>query len=168
VGNLYPRLKGQVQILPATWVAAWVIAVARDVKEEGGRKKRLGQLRPVPPVTDWRDRQVVAYPVHSPNHWTLGVLINLAWDKRDEEVVPIKWVGLHFDSFPCNTEALLTAQTIGRHITGINSRSDLAFVNVPVPGQRKHSNDCALWPAHYLKMFLQDIQFYTEYCQASG
>jgi hypothetical protein len=120
-------------------------------------------------IATWRNRQIIAFPVHSTNHWTLGMVVNIAWDSDGDEgdVFSPVWVGFHFDSYPCNSEAMATAHKLGLQLTGITRRKDLKFTEIPVPGQASRSNDCALWPAHYLKTFLQDIDKFIEYCYVS-
>ena len=108
---------------------------------------------------------MLAFPVHSPAHWTLGLLVNLAWTKDDKKGVP-EWMLFHFDSHPTNVDyPLIIARHFAKCITGVKHRRDISIKDVPVPGQKTHSNDCGLWPAHYLKVILQDPDFIIDFCR---
>lgn len=118
--------------------------------------------RKVYPLIEWTTKRIIAFPVHSPGHWTLGITVNHAWGTGNKA----EWVIFHFDSFPFEGSSKSTAQKIGQFVTNVHHRKDIPIKSIPVPGQKTNTNDCALWPAHYLKIFLKDPDFFIEHCNS--
>jgi hypothetical protein len=79
--NIYHRLQGRVKILPAMWVANWMNKCASNIHED--ENKTMERAKLTQQVTEWRKHQVIAYPVHSPNYWTMGMVVNLARSEKD-------------------------------------------------------------------------------------
>lgn len=147
------------EVIPTACLNSWSTKKARAVPTRRNEKRgKRTQSLPIPPA-HWKTKRIIAYPVHSPGHWTLGILVNKLWQEQGEN-----WVAYHFDSFKCNEYALPTALAFGQYVTGIRHRCDLPIKEVPVPQQRAGSNDCGLWTAHYLKIFLKDIDFFIDFC----
>lgn len=167
VANLFPSLKGRVQIITTAWLSCWISACIRDVNLKEHRKTTLGRLKLTARISEWRQHQIIAYPVYSVQHWSLALLVNLAWSDIQTDVVSVDWTGFHFDSYPTGKDAIRTAKAVGQHLTGIKHRRNLRFIEVPVPGQKQYTNDCALWPAHYLRTFLENIPAFTKHCMVS-
>lgn len=147
--------------MSATLVAHWVSLSARKITDSP-EKFRKQRRRRVYPLIEWTSKRIIAFPVHSPGHWTLGIVINYSW--RTEQKAD--WRAFHLDSYPCNQEAIKTAHKIALFVTGIKHRYELSIKEIPVPGQRTSSNDCGLWPAHYLRVFLKEREAFINRFQS--
>jgi len=118
------------------------------------------------PYEAWRYKQILAFPVHTPGHWTLGVLVNTAYRQDGGEEQP-QWGLYHFDSYPSRTDATKRVSVaFAQFATGTRDSNDIRFIDIPVPGQKANSNDCALWPAHYLQIFLENLEELLKYCSS--
>lgn len=149
------------EVIPTEFLSSWSKRKARPVPK-GRNKIPNKRTRSLPsPLESWKTRRIIAYPVHSPGHWTLAILVNKLWLEKGQN-----WIVYHFDSFKCNEYALPTALSFGQYVTGIKHRRDLPIKEVPVPQQSPDSNDCGLWTAHFLKVFLKDVDFFINFCDS--
>ena len=161
MSNFFPELRDQVEILPTGWLNTWLSKKARPAPKKNQKKPSKSNAALPAQPEQWATRKLIAYPVHSPNHWTLCILINKSWPKAGKD-----WAAFHFDSFKCNSYAAPTAQSFGLYVTGIKHRCDLPIKDVTVPQQNKQSNDCGLWAAHFLKIVLKNFESCTEVCNS--
>ena len=113
-------------------------------------------------------KQIIAFPIFSdegnggPAHWTLGTLVDVNWQREGLEIQnDPSWHLFHFDSTLCNLENRETANAIGRFIL---QKVPFKFMEIPVPIQSPTSNDCGLYPAHFLRIFLTDVEKSIKFC----
>lgn len=118
------------------------------------------------PYEYWNSLRIIAFPIFakSPNHWTLGILVNKFWQSDKATQTKFNWVLLHFDSLPCNNSSIANGAQFAKFVTSSMDAKPIEIIDVPVPKQATHSNDCGLWPAHYLRTFLNDREFFIDYC----
>jgi hypothetical protein len=117
----------------------------------------------------FRENWIIAFPVHAaalsgPDHWSLGILVNELYNASRQNQDK-QWILFHFDSFPgCNENSKPNAIEIAKFI--IDAKSiDVEFVEVPVPMQSPISNDCGLFPAHFLRIFLRNPDLSIKVCK---
>lgn len=140
------------------------------VKAPGNSSKKKNQRsRAAVPSDTLRNKRVIAYPVHAdessgPPHWTLGILVNKSWDRNADTQADRRWSLLHFDTAHCNSSSESNALAVAKFIAGFKSNLEIEIVDVPVPKQPALSNDCGLYPAHFLKIFLSNIDKSIEEC----
>jgi Ulp1 family protease len=113
----------------------------------------------------WREKRVIAFPVHSkfPAHWTLAIAVNTNY--HPETPSPPNIQLFHFDSCPCNSGSHDKAVKFARFAFNLGKEEKLVAYEVPVPYQPTSSNDCGLYPAHFLKIFLNNVDKSVEFCQ---
>lgn len=125
---------------------------------------------PVKPSDSLLSKRIIAYPVHAAEgasgsaHWTLGVLVNRSWERNEDAQVGHDWVLLHFDTLHCNDKSESNAMKVARFIS--QKGSDIELIDVPVPRQPPLSNNCGLYPAHLLKIFLSNVERSIKDCTA--
>lgn len=114
-------------------------------------------------------KRIVAFPVHTehPNHWTLGILVNLNWTEakqftlgRSEE----NWCLFHFDSSGQDKSIMDSARQFASFILELPSPQCINAFMIPALEQPAESNDCGLYPFHFLRVFLRDRERNIEYC----
>jgi Ulp1 family protease len=112
----------------------------------------------------WKSKRILAYPVHtpSPGHWTLAIAVDMTW--RSSQKGSRKINIFHFDSLPVGNEHRDLAEKFGRHAFEVADSEELKVFEVPIPNQPAYSNDCGLYPSHFLKIFLSDIEKYLDFC----
>lgn len=116
------------------------------------------------------NKRIIAFPVHASGgasgwpHWTLGIVVNRKWEKSEEVQIQHDWILFHFDTMHCNDDSELNAVKVATFIT--QSNSNIKLIDIPVPKQPSLSNDCGLYPAHFLKIFLSNINRSIEECTA--
>jgi hypothetical protein len=158
VSNIFqPHLKDEVRILS---VLRYIIARADEFQRASKDKIGVNDLDAAK-LTYARHR-LVAFATIEDFHFTLGILINLNWKKPDS--LP-SWRLFHFDSlngtYLANNK--LNARKFGAFLAGIRIK-DLPITEVPVPMQGPGSNTCGLFAAHFLRIFLDDIDKSIEFC----
>lgn len=183
-GFYFPQLKDEVEVLSAVKVMSLYLSSA---VREGDRIQGMLHLRGVdlinlilsnkevsssptqqkPGLTDFR---VVAYPVHADDsniefaHWTLGLLVNISWKKGTVLQEAHDWHVFHFDSLCCNERSLPNATDIARRILNGGEEILIQSHEVSVPRQPPGSNNCGLYPAHFLRIFLSDVEGHIQHC----
>ena len=161
IGNEFRLLRGEALVLGTSLFASWLA-------------RRKHDPNPPPPSSFRNPRPIqqsryVAFPLHedSPGHWTLCILVNLKWihGKRKK---PRGWICLHLDSFYSSPSMSRIIQDYSKYLLEPETDEDLPFFHIPVAQQPVGSNDCGLYPAHYLRIFLQDPeQFISVHCYVS-
>jgi Ulp1 family protease len=113
----------------------------------------------------WRAKRIIAFPVHSklPEHWTLAIAVNTSYQAENPPIRSIKL--FHFDSFPCDSGSRAKAEKFTRFALNLSDGEELAVYEVPVPYQPTYSSDCGLYPAHFLKIFLNNADKAIDFCQ---
>lgn len=127
--------------------------------------------KPVPP-SSWKiskqyaDYRLIAFPVHisNPLHFTLGIMVNLKWKPGAKYRKASSWTLLHLDSCPCNRNSQIYALGFGKYLLELDSNTKVKVIEVPVIKQALNSNDCGFYPAHFLDIILQDVDFYIQQC----
>jgi hypothetical protein len=116
-----------------------------------------------------RSYRLIAFPVYTAanksgsSHWTLGILYNQLWNKTSSPQLEFDWHLFHFNSLVnCNRETAVTATEAAQYLTKTDFKVDIKYVEVPVP--RQEGCDCGLYPAHFLKVFLCDLDASIEHC----
>jgi hypothetical protein len=123
---------------------------------------------------DLKDKRLIAFPVFAedgnkgPAHWTLGILYNALWKENLSnhlsKQTDYEWMLFHFDSARCNKQSKINAISLAQFLTKTDFKKDIKFIEVLVPLQGSFSNDCGLYPAHYLKLFCLDVEDSIAYC----
>jgi hypothetical protein len=113
----------------------------------------------------WKTRQILAFPVHtdSPGHWTLGIAVNKKWGILPSVRPEIEV--FHLDSLPHDEKHREIAEQFARHAFQLTKDDECQVIEVAVPYQPFGSNDCGLYPAHFLKIFLSDIDNGLSICR---
>ena len=88
-------------------------------------------------------------------------MVNLNWNSDNESQQD--WVFLHFDSHPCNDQSMKYGLEFGRHMLGLGDIQVRSF-EIPVVSQPAGSNDCGFYPAYFLEIILQDVDFFIQKC----
>lgn len=157
---LFPRsFQSEIEVLPAIYTLYWS---RFGLNQESAHDK---PDEPVP-MEYWKNMRIIAFPIFakSPNHWTLGILVNVLWQPNKAIQTKFDWVLLHFDSLPCNESSTANGILFAKFVVAMKGNKTIQCVDVPVPKQASHSNDCGLWPAHYLRTFLNDREFFISHC----
>lgn len=153
---------GEVEILSADVQQSWSENTANNrTNKPLSQRKRPRRLF---------EKRIVAFPLHSQNplHWTLGILVNLNWKSLDltcSTTRDAKWILFHFDSLSSNSELMSTAIQFSKFLVEVPANHNVNGVMVPALRQPTCSVDCALYPFHFLRVFLQDREKYIEYCR---
>lgn len=113
-------------------------------------------------------KRILAFPVHSKTfqHWTLGILVNLKWSSRKattNERTDEEWRLFHFDSLGCIKDVMRQAQEFASYLVELPTTSIMATM-IPCLVQPSMSNDCGLYPFHFLRVFLRDRERSIHYC----
>ena len=115
------------------------------------------------PIPRWKRRWIVAFPVHNdyPGHWTMGLLVTLKYSTGGQD-----WRLFHFNSLVLPTQITSERRclTFAQFVLRCADSRFIKFVDVPVPEQAEESNDCGLYPAHFLKVFLSDPEKFIKHC----
>lgn len=155
-GNTFHRVlkPGKVVIVPIDLFYIWRGLFERDPKKE--------HTTPWKSSVVYSDHHIIAYPIHvrEPPHFTLGIMANLNWQNGPEK----EWVVFHFDSYPCSPMSLIFAMEFGKHLLSLGLQAKVKEVNVPVIRQPSGSNDCGLYPSHFLDIILQDVDHCINEC----
>jgi len=114
----------------------------------------------VRPKAIWAKKRIVAFPINLGLHWSLGILVNQNFGKP----LPPAWHLFHLDSLTSEREVPAKPRLFARFALGNLPERNLSAVQVPVPAQRARSLDCALYPGHFLKVFLEDRDWFISYC----
>jgi hypothetical protein len=123
---------------------------------------------------DFVNKWIIVFPVHAglssgSEHWTLGILVNVKHDKDRIEQPLKEWHLFHFNSLPgCNSKSKSNAIGIAQYLTYTDDEEDICFREIPVPRQGFGSNDCGLYPSHFMKIFLGHPEFFIKYCLVCG
>jgi hypothetical protein len=117
-----------------------------------------------------QDKRLIAFPVFAadsdqgPSHWTLGILYNARWQNNLLRQADHEWTLFHFDSAHCNLQSKDNAISLAQFLTKTDFKKDIKFIDVLVPLQDPYSNNCGLYPAHFLKHFCFDVEDSIIYC----
>jgi hypothetical protein len=131
--------------------------------------KILGEVCEAPSLL--KHFRVIAFPVHADNshsgiaHWTLGILVNTLWKTGCKKQISFKWTLFHMDSAHCNPNNIKNATRIAQYVTKTEFKSEIKVIDLPVPTQNG-SSDCGLYPAHFLRTFLRDVDYFINYCSS--
>jgi Ulp1 family protease len=74
----------------------------------------------------------------------------------------------HFNSLPTQTKSIACAEEYDRYVFQLTKAEKSKAFEVPVPFQPASSNDCGHYPAHFLKIFLKDIDKAIKFCVKVG
>jgi hypothetical protein len=125
-------------------------------------KKKKAKEKDLEPSPEWKRRWIIAFPMHMDDHWTLGIAVNKKHSINLED-----WHLFHFNSLVMNSapRAIERVRTFAQFALGkIQDRAQISYHEIPVPRQKAGSNDCGLWPAHFLGIFLEDSERFIQYC----
>jgi Ulp1 family protease len=116
------------------------------------------QRNTVFPRAEWKSKRILAFPVHiaDPGHWTLSIAVNTNW-ATPLSIRPHVDV-YHLDSLPDNPQHRKLSESFARHIFQLEDTDYCQVHEVAVPRQPHFSNDCGLYPAHFMKIFLTDVE----------
>jgi hypothetical protein len=138
-----------------------------EVRPRKKRKKKDKMRTHMRPRTRWPARWILAFPVfvEDPSHWTLGILVNKSYGTA----VP-DWSVFHFNSLLLENEVQSDQRCLdfAHFILSESLSNEVTLFNIPVPSQKGMSNDCGLWGAHYLRIFLEDADKFIKYCSSVG
>ena len=118
----------------------------------------------------WIRKRLVAYPVHTTDpfeHWSLGVVYNRKWDASrhpkgiDMKPEDMEWCHLHYDSLTVKA-SFIRSKRIAEFILDRDSRS-FDHHSVTTIKQPEESNDCALYPPHFLRIIICDLEKQLEF-----
>jgi hypothetical protein len=120
------------------------------------------------PIKEWRQRRLLAFTVFhdKPGHWTLAIAVNMNYNAGIDNSPNISV--FHFDSLPIQTKSIAFAEEYARYAFQLTKAEKSKAFEIPVPFQPASSNDCGLYPAHFLKIFLKDIDKAIEFCVKVG
>lgn len=141
-------------------------------KEEGDVLSTPKRANATNVSEETRNKRVVAYPVHAQKafpgaeHWTLAVMVNENWVEGAEHQTNQRWQIFHFDTLHCNANSKINAVKTALFIAESSDDSEIDFCEVAVPYQPAGSNDCGLYPAHFLKIFLSNIDKSISICKS--
>jgi Ulp1 family protease len=115
-------------------------------------------------------RRLFAFVGIEDSHFTLNIVLNDNW--REPKLKPLhpKWMLFHFDSLRTATRQgewtlnLKNAKGFALWALDIRDKDKLDIFDTPVPQQASASNDCGLFAAHFLRVFLNDIQKSRDFC----
>lgn len=110
--------------------------------------------------------RIIAFPIHisDPPHWTLGIIVNTSWQAQTDATKHPTWVILHLDSCHCSNRSMQLALDFTCYLLGIKEKDSVKKYEIPVPSQAPKSQDCGLYPAHFLKIFLTNPDEMIRYC----
>jgi Ulp1 family protease len=119
---------------------------------------------PLQPRESWKSKRLLAFPIHTsnPGHWTLAVAINHSWNVSPKRAPQIDV--FHFDSFPDSPQHRKKAEKFARYAFQLEKGNLCRVIEVAVPRQTTWSNDCGLYPSHFLKIFLSDVEKALSVC----
>jgi Ulp1 family protease len=101
--------------------------------------------------TSIHGKRYVFFVCSENQHFSLGIIVNPNWGTDK----PPQWILLHLDSRAQMTNHCSRAHAFAAWLMETDQES-IKVIRVPTPQERSGSNDCGLYTAHYLKIFLDD------------
>ena len=90
-------------------------------------------------------------------------MVNRTW-KQPNRLKNPNWALFHFDSHVCTAASQHYALGFGKYLLEIDRNASVDVFEVPVIPQPPLSNDCGLYPAHFLSIILRDVDRYLAKC----